>query len=141
MKNNIYIQFITLIVLFLLVNGCAQQKTISSQLQSKDNIPDNVNNWEDLGGYISGVIIERRGANYDVQVRGVNSISSMGQTGGQNSNRPLYIINGVPCQNSLDRCGIHPSQVKEIKVLKGEETSFYGSKGGNGVVIITTKNK
>lgn len=107
----------------------------------KNKIPDNINSWADLGGYIPGVIIERRGANYDVQVRGVNSMSSMEQTGGQNSNRPLYIIDGVPCQNPLDQCGLHPSQVGKMEVLKGaDETSFYGSKGGNGVVIITTKN-
>ena len=49
---------------------------------------------------------------------------------------PLYIVEGVPV-NSLE--GIQPQNVKTIEVLKGSAASIYGTRGSNGVIIITLK--
>ncbi|MFY0713871.1 TonB-dependent receptor plug domain-containing protein [Seonamhaeicola sp. NFXS20] len=64
-----------------------------------------------------------------VQIRGVNSTSS--------NNKPLYIIDGKIVEGDLD---IPASEIQTMKVLKdASATAIYGSKGANGVVIITTK--
>lgn len=49
---------------------------------------------------------------------------------------PLFILDGMPISN-ID--GIPPQQVKSINILKGASTSVYGSRGANGVIIITMK--
>jgi TonB-dependent SusC/RagA subfamily outer membrane receptor len=49
---------------------------------------------------------------------------------------PLYVIDGMTVSN-ID--GIPPQQVKSIDVLKGPSASIYGSRGANGVIIITMK--
>ena len=49
---------------------------------------------------------------------------------------PLYILDGMPVSN-ID--AIPPRQVKSIDILKGASTSVYGSRGANGVIIITMK--
>lgn len=51
------------------------------------------------------------------------------------SNEPLFVVDGIPV-NSID--GISPRNVKTISVLKGSAASIYGSRGANGVIIITT---
>jgi len=58
------------------------------------------------------------------------------------ANQPLYIINGVPVsQNSKKIRNLNSSNVKSVKVLKdAAATSIYGSRGGNGVIIISTNN-
>jgi len=49
---------------------------------------------------------------------------------------PLYILDGMPV-STID--GIPPRQVKSIDILKGASTSVYGSRGANGVIIITMR--
>jgi TonB-dependent SusC/RagA subfamily outer membrane receptor len=60
-----------------------------------------------------------------ITIRGINSI---------NSNDPLFIVNGIP-GSSID--DISPKSVKSIEILKGSNASIYGSRGANGVVLIT----
>ncbi|MGB6267941.1 MAG: alpha-2-macroglobulin family protein, partial [Olleya sp.] len=70
------------------------------------------------------------GSDAFVKIRGVGSISG--------SNAPLYVVDGVIFE---DLNSINENDILEMKILKGEEaTALYGSKGANGVVIITTKN-
>jgi TonB-dependent SusC/RagA subfamily outer membrane receptor len=65
-----------------------------------------------------------------ITIRGGNtSFSGMDQA--------LIIVDGQP-QNSID--WIRPCIVRSINVLKGSEANIYGTRGGNGVVVITTKN-
>jgi TonB-dependent starch-binding outer membrane protein SusC len=75
-----------------------------------------------------------------VRVRGTNSIS--------NGSDPLYVIDGVPMTtgnqgyaSSVNPIGdISPSDIESIDVLKdGSATAIYGSRGANGVILITTK--
>jgi TonB-dependent SusC/RagA subfamily outer membrane receptor len=49
----------------------------------------------------------------------------------------LFVVNGTPV-NSIDN--IRPQEVKSIDVLKGPDASIYGSRGANGVILITLKN-
>ncbi|RXK86772.1 SusC/RagA family TonB-linked outer membrane protein [Filimonas effusa] len=103
-----------------------------------------------LSGLVPGMFIAQSsgapGSAFQVQIRGINSIA--------NGNDPLYVIDGVPfsiapeLQNSanLNPAGgnplnlINPNDIASIEVLKdADATAIYGSRGANGVVLITTK--
>jgi len=90
------------------------------------------------------------GAGINVQIRGVNSL--------EKANRPFYVIDGVPflsepisgavsgtaAQSAEGQTSpmniINPSDIESIEVLKdADATAIYGSRGANGVVLITTK--
>ncbi len=84
------------------------------------------NNIFDLiRGRLPGVTVT---ANNKIIIRGVNSIRS--------SSGPLFVVNGTIVYN-IDY--IRPIEVKDISVLKGAATSIYGSRGANGVILITLK--
>ncbi len=112
-----------------------------------------VNVMNDLEGKVAGVNITPTaggaGSSTNVIIRGV---SSLGQT-----NQPLYVINGVPMENSPnaamgsqydnqpdlgDEIGnINPDDIESISVLKGAAASaLYGYRGKAGVILITTKS-
>ncbi|MGN6568624.1 MAG: SusC/RagA family TonB-linked outer membrane protein, partial [Flavipsychrobacter sp.] len=101
-----------------------------------------------LEGRVPGMFIETAsgspGAGINVQIRGLNSISA--------GTSPLYIIDGVPFNNnSLDQLSvvggglspfnsINPADIESIEILKdADATAIYGSRGANGVVLVTTK--
>jgi TonB-linked SusC/RagA family outer membrane protein len=70
------------------------------------------------------------GSDATIRIRGVGSINA--------SADPLYVVDGVPYGGSLN--AINPSDVESISVLKDAASSaLYGSRGANGVIIITTK--
>ena len=84
------------------------------------------------------------------EVAGVNVISSSGAPGSDatirirgfgsvNGNRsPLYIVDGAPYSSDLS--AINPSDIESLTILKdAAATSIYGSRGANGVIVITTK--
>ncbi|MCC8199310.1 MAG: TonB-dependent receptor [Tannerellaceae bacterium] len=87
-----------------------------------------------LQGRVPGVQVSSStgapGANISVRVRGVGSINS--------SNDPLYIVDGIPVENGLN--AISANDIEDIVVLKdASSTAIYGSRGSNGIVLITTK--
>ena len=87
-----------------------------------------------LQGKISGVQVTtvdgQPGADVNIRVRGGTSITQ--------SNEPLYIVDGFQVPNIND---IPPSDIASIDVLKDASlTAIYGAKGGNGVVVVTTKS-
>jgi len=103
-----------------------------------------------LQGAISGVQVTQStgqpGGSASVQIRGTSSINA--------GTEPLYVIDGIPVYNgngSVDAgvttgskidplTGLSPSDIESIDVLKdASATSIYGSRGANGVIIITTK--
>lgn len=95
-----------------------------------------------IQGRASGVSVTTNsgqpGAAVSVRIRGVNSISG--------SSEPLYIIDGVPVQGESEEGGTSPlnsinqNDIESINILKdASATAIYGSRGSNGVVIITTK--
>ncbi|MDX1773796.1 TonB-dependent receptor [Oceanihabitans sediminis] len=66
-----------------------------------------------------------------IRIRGIGSINA--------GNEPLYIVDGAQMDESFVN-GINPSDIENISVLKdAASTSIYGARGGNGVVLVTTK--
>jgi TonB-dependent starch-binding outer membrane protein SusC len=63
-----------------------------------------------------------------------NSIKIQGQSSFSSGTEPLFVVNGMPVE-SID--GISPMMVESISVLKGSAASIYGSRGTNGVILIT----
>ena len=87
-----------------------------------------------LQGKIAGVQVTTvdgaPGADINIRVRGGTSVTQ--------SNDPLYIVDGFQTDNIND---IPPSDIQSIDVLKDASlTAIYGAKGGNGVVVVTTKS-
>nr|WP_068892566.1 SusC/RagA family TonB-linked outer membrane protein [Pedobacter panaciterrae] len=108
-----------------------------------------------LSGRMPGVFVQTTnslpGGNINIQIRGKGSIEA--------GTDPLYIIDGVPYEgnapnangdlqvnNNIAGAGsplnnINPADIESITILKdADATSIYGSRGSNGVVLITTKN-
>lgn len=105
-----------------------------------------------LAGRVAGVTINSTGAagsSVRMTIRGTKSLV--------NDNQPLFVIDGVPIVNSLNNIAqvgsdnrvdygnpiadLNPETIESMTVLKGPSAAaLYGSRAGNGVVIITTKN-
>ena len=88
-----------------------------------------------LAGKVAGVNIVQSDGSQDatmsIRVRGGLSITQ--------DNEPLYIIDGFPSEDGMK--GLDPSDIETIDVLKdASSTAIYGARGGNGVVLITTKS-
>lgn len=91
---------------------------------------------ESIQGKVPGVDIARTsgyaGQGAAVRVRGSRSIANPGS-----SNNVLYIVDGVQGVNASD---INSNDVQSVEILKdASSTAIYGSRGANGVIIITTK--
>lgn len=102
-----------------------------------------------LEGLVPGLLITQNtglpGSRFTALIRGKNSI--------QNGNSPLYIIDGVPFLSDRDALtqlndmlanspfnSLDPNNIESIEVLKdADATAIYGSRGANGVILITTK--
>ena len=86
-----------------------------------------------LNGRMAGVNVVSDGVpggSVKIRVRGSNSITK--------SNDPLYVVDGMVRESGLD--GINPEDIQSMQVLKdASSTAIYGSRGANGVVIVTTK--
>jgi TonB-linked SusC/RagA family outer membrane protein len=114
----------------------------------------NMNIEQTLQGRVAGVQITQNsgepGSGMTVRIRGVSSILA--------SNDPLYVIDGMPVNNSSPigpagvsgastntnvrnpLNGMNPADIESIEVLKdASATAIYGSRGSNGVILITTK--
>lgn len=92
------------------------------------------NAFEALQGKVAGVDItsnQRPGEIGSISIRGNRSLSA--------SNSPLYVVDGVPL-NSGGIETINPRDIESIDILKdASSTAIYGSRGANGVILITTK--
>ena len=83
---------------------------------------------------VTGVVVRRNGeGEITVQIRGGGSLSG--------NDAPLYVLDNLPYQPGPGGAltGIDPYSIETIRVLKGPEGVLYGSRGVNGVIIITTK--
>ena len=107
-----------------------------------------------MAGLVSGVQVNSTGAtptaSVSVVIRGIRSLVG--------DNQPLFVIDGVPIKNSLNNIGVNngdgnavdygnsisdlnPSDIENISILKGPSAAaLYGSRAGNGVVLVTTKS-
>lgn len=105
-----------------------------------------------LAGRVPGVTINQTsgpGSSISVVIRGAKSLTT--------DNQPLFVVDGVPMSNSLNNVAqngdgnevdygnaisdINPDDIESINILKGPSAAaLYGTRAGNGVVIITTKS-
>ncbi|MBX2921465.1 MAG: TonB-dependent receptor [Chitinophagaceae bacterium] len=105
-----------------------------------------------IAGRAAGVQVTQSssepGAGVSIRIRGANSINA--------GNEPLYVIDGFPIDNSVRTPtssvvteaaprnplnALNPSDIASIEILKdASATAIYGSRGANGVVLITTKH-
>ncbi len=104
-----------------------------------------------LAGKVSGVTINKTGgtgSSVSMVIRGASSLST--------DNQPLFVVDGVPMINGLNNMtqfgdrnivdygnaisDLNPDDIESVSILKGPSAAaLYGSRAGNGVVIITTK--
>ena len=104
-----------------------------------------------MSGKVAGVTINQTGAagsSVSMVIRGATSLNK--------DNQPLFVIDGVPIANTLNNIsqvgndnrvdygnaigGINPDDIESVSILKGPSAAaLYGSRAGNGVVLITTK--
>ena len=105
-----------------------------------------------LAGRVAGVTLNQTsgvGSSVSIVIRGATSLS--------NDNQPLFVIDGVPMVNNLNNVrqrgdrnnvdygnvisDINPEDVESVSILKGPSAAaLYGSRAGNGVILITTKS-
>ncbi|HEX5170974.1 MAG TPA: SusC/RagA family TonB-linked outer membrane protein, partial [Cyclobacteriaceae bacterium] len=117
--------------------------TAQTSISSKD-IGRTINTTieQAIQGRSAGVYVTQNtgapGGGISVNIRGVNSING--------SNEPLYVVDGVQIQGSTSATGtnplstLNPADVLSMEILQGPSaTAIYGSRGTNGVVLITTK--
>ena len=87
-----------------------------------------------LQGRVAGVLMtqtsSKPGAEMQIRIRGQRSLSA--------SNDPLIVLDGIPFMGQLS--DINPTDIKSMDILKdASATAIYGSRGANGVIIITTE--
>lgn len=108
--------------------------SVSSVKSDVVNSYPTTNVLQALSGKSAGTQIKQStgapGADVSVRIRGTNSI--------QGSNEPLYVIDGFPISSTPSN--LNNSEIESIEILKdASATAIYGSRGANGVVLITTK--
>jgi TonB-linked SusC/RagA family outer membrane protein len=109
-------------------------------------------------GRMAGVSITQNsgvpGGGYDIQIRGRNSLRNKNNSE-IDGNQPLYVIDGVPFGSEMTSLyssvilpgrsinplnSINPNDIEKMEILKdADATAIYGSRGANGVVLVTTK--
>jgi TonB-linked SusC/RagA family outer membrane protein len=95
-----------------------------------------VNAVQALSGRVAGVQIKQNtgapGGSISVRIRGTNSIKG--------SNEPLYVVDGFPVSGT-SLTFINNSEIESMEILKdASATAIYGSRGANGIVLVTTKS-
>ena len=121
---------ILLLLAMMCLVGCGGAKWTAEG--SDDKLP--VTNFaQTIEGKETGVLINSTGMPGEspaILIRGISSLNA--------STDPLIILDGMTYNGPLNM--INPSDIESVKVLKNpSETSIYGIRGGNGVVVITTK--
>lgn len=120
--------------------GAIQKRSVSTSISTVEGgsiaeMPTS-NISQSLVGMSSGITIQQisgePGAAPAIRIRGAGSINS--------GNDPLYVIDGYPTTDAELFNNINPSDIADIQILKDAASSaIYGSKAGNGVIIVTTK--
>jgi iron complex outermembrane receptor protein len=104
--------------------------SVTSEELNKGVLTDPV---QGIQGKIAGVSVTKKGGDpnsgFNIKIRGASSLST--------STNPLYVVDGVP---GVDPTTIAPEDIESFNVLKdASSAAIYGSRGANGVIIITTK--
>lgn len=91
-----------------------------------------------LQGRVPGLVVMgasgEPGEGVTMRIRGASSLHG--------SNSPLYVVDGFPLGSAGDLKQINPSDIKSIEVLKdASAAAIYGSRGANGVILVTTNRQ
>lgn len=116
--------------------GSQSKRDITGAVATIDNkqllSTPSTNLGQAMQGKVAGVMVGNEnspGGGVMVRVRGFGTI---------NDNSPLYVIDGVPTKGNLNTLNLN--DIESIQILKdASSASIYGSRAGNGVVIVTTK--
>ena len=117
--------------------GTVKKRDLTGSVGSLDNEMiverGSTSPMEAMQGQVAGVQINssngRIGGGFDITIRGINTLSE--------TNSPLYVVDGIPTDN-IDF--LNPQDISRIDILKdASSTAIYGSRGTNGVVLVTTK--
>jgi TonB-dependent SusC/RagA subfamily outer membrane receptor len=116
--------------------GTMERSRITSSVASLDSTDiarQPVASLEEALGRLPGVQVLRTAQGLQVRIRGTSSFLG--------TNDPLYVIDGIPITFGMARplSGLNPNDVARVDVLKDGAASIYGSRGANGVILITTK--
>ncbi len=111
-----------------ITGSVAKIKTEDIQKRTLSNISNA------LEGATSGVLVTapsgQPGSGQSIRIRGFGSFGS--------SNAPLYVVDGIPINGSINL--LNPSDIESVSILKDAgSTALYGNKAANGVILITTK--
>jgi TonB-dependent SusC/RagA subfamily outer membrane receptor len=120
------------------LSGKEEKTGEENKTDSRRNIPEksgviNIRNsavpvYQDIYDMIRGRVAGVEVSGKSIKIRGTNSLNI--------STEPLFVVDGVIVKEIED---IDPETVKSIEVLKGPDASVYGTKGSNGVIVITRK--
>lgn len=121
----------------------AQDKKSKKKKKNKSEVSKTEGSDDKAASYLSladllrrqaGVSVQGRGGSTKVQVRGGSGIAGTD---------PLYVLDRVPVGNSYSQVEgmVDVNDVARINVLKGADAAEYGTRGMNGVIVITTKKK
>ena len=118
--------------------GTLEKSDVTGAITSIDNktlkeVPA-ANLTQALQGFAAGVEIQRSsprpGGGARIRIRGNRSLSA--------SNEPLLVVDGIPYGGSIN--DLNPDDIESLEILKdASATAIYGSRGSNGVILVTTK--
>lgn len=135
--------FFTLwITVLLSIAGCATlNQERPAGMESGNGVPDGavtdeMEYFRSLADFlyrIPGVTVSGPSSNPTVTIRGISSFNA--------GIEPLYVVDGQPVGSSYTQVNnmLNVRDIAHVRVLKGSEASYYGVRGGNGVILITTK--
>lgn len=143
-KSRIDVQLVTdvrnLNEVVVIGYGTQKRKDLTGSIASVssaqiENRP--VSSYEDaLAGIAAGIDVAPRSARpgntAEITIRGIGTISG--------DRQPLFVVDGFPT-DAVNAAAINPSNIASVDILKdASSTAIYGSRGANGVIIITTKS-
>jgi TonB-dependent SusC/RagA subfamily outer membrane receptor len=120
--------------------GLSRRKDVTGAVASVSSRDFNqgivTNPLQQIQGRVAGLVITSPGgdpnSNPSIRLRGQTSLA-----GGQN---PLIVVDGIPLDDANQLSNIPPADIESYDVLKdASATSIFGSRGANGVILITTK--
>jgi len=135
--------FLVTMPFVLILIGCSSTENINKDIRPgletvrpQGSITDYREYYPTLGDYlrqVPGVLITGSEQNQMVTIRGVSSFNL--------GNEPLFVIDGHIAGNTYNQVSrmINVRDIDHVRVLKGSEASIYGIRGGNGVILISTK--
>lgn len=138
--------------------GSVRKRDLTGAVNTLDPETEQVSQFNDFQSYLqgraAGVYVQGNGANpgspSSIRIRGANSL--------RGDNEPLYVVDGIIVNSSTEDAadplsggnsylapqngltGLNPQDIESIEILKdASATAIYGSRGANGVILITTK--